>query len=76
MLDTWEAKVVKPELVRICLFPIKSLDGVVVEAARVLGDGALEFDRRWRLVDRRGRLVNGKRTAAVHRVAARFDVQR
>jgi uncharacterized protein len=67
---------VKPELVRICLFPIKSLDGVVVEAAEVLPGGALAFDRRWRMVDRQGRTVNGKRTAAVHRVAARFDVQR
>ena len=66
----------KPELVRICLFPIKSLEGVVVEAAGVLGSGTLEYDRRWRMVDRQGRTVNGKRTAAVHRVAARFDVQR
>jgi hypothetical protein len=68
--------VVKPELARICLFPIKSLDGVVVEAAEVLPGGALAFDRRWRMVDRQGRTVNGKRTAAVHQVAARFDVQR
>jgi uncharacterized protein len=66
----------RPELVRIDLFPIKSLEGIAVEAAEVLPSGALAFDRRWRMVDRRGRTVNGKRTAAVHRVAARFDVER
>jgi hypothetical protein len=34
---------------------------------RLIGGGA---------VGRQGRTVNGKRTAAVHRVAARFDVER
>jgi uncharacterized protein len=76
VIDFCETGVMKPELRRICLFPIKSLDGVVAEAAEVLPGGALAFDRRWRMVDRQGRLVNGKRTAAVHRVAAQFDVQR
>ncbi len=65
-----------PELLRIAFFPIKSLDGIAVEAAMVLAGRVLAFDRRWRMVDRQGRTVNGKRTTAVHRVAARFDVER
>jgi uncharacterized protein len=63
MIDSCEKDVMKPELVRICLFPIKSLDGVVVEAAEVLPGGVLAFDRRWRMVDRQGRTVNVQRTA-------------
>lgn len=66
----------KAELTRIAVFPIKSLDGVTVPSVDVLTAGGLAHDRRWRMVDREGRTINGKRTAAVHRVAARFDVQR
>lgn len=66
----------KAELIRIDLFPIKSLDGVAVPSATVLPGGGLAQDRRWRMVDRQGRTINGKRTAGVHRVAARFDVER
>ncbi len=65
-----------PSLARICVYPIKSLDGVALDAARVLPGGALEYDRRWKMVDRQGRVVNGKRTAAVHRIQSRFDLQR
>jgi uncharacterized protein YcbX len=65
-----------PKLAGIRLYPIKSLEGVAVEAAEVLPGGALKGDRRWRMLDRQGRVVNGKRTAAVHGVAARFDVAR
>jgi uncharacterized protein YcbX len=66
----------KPTLARICIYPIKSLDGVELEAANVLPSGSLEYDRRWKMVDRQGRVVNGKRTAAVHNVQSRFDLQR
>ncbi|NDC55027.1 MAG: molybdenum cofactor biosysynthesis protein, partial [Planctomycetia bacterium] len=51
-----------PTLDRITLYPVKSLDGIDVETARVLPSGALEHDRRWRLVDLDGRVVNAKRT--------------
>jgi hypothetical protein len=59
---------------RITIFPIKSLDGVDVPEARVLASGALEFDRQFALVDADGRFVNGKRTEAVHRIRAEFDL--
>ena len=60
----------------IWVYPIKSLEGVAVGTVEALPSGALADDRRWRMVDRQGRVVNGKRTAAVHGVAAPFDVQR
>ena len=40
-----------PYVARITLRPVKGLDGVAVESARVGAGGALENDRRWRLVD-------------------------
>jgi hypothetical protein len=59
---------------RITIYPIKSLDGVDLEEVQVLPNGGLENDRRFALVDAAGRFVNGKRTAAVHRIRARFDL--
>ena len=59
---------------RITIYPIKSLDGVDVESVAVLPNGALENDRRFALVDADGHYVNGKRTAAVHRIRAAYDL--
>lgn len=61
-------------LARITIYPLKSLDGVDLEAADVLACGALADDRRWRLVDRDGRVVNAKRTARLQAVRATFDL--
>lgn len=61
-----------PTLVRITIYPVKSLDGVDVGTATVLPGGALEHDRRWRLVDLEGRVVNAKRLAVLHAVRAEF----
>jgi len=63
-----------PTLDRITLYPVKSLDGIDVESARVLPGGGLEHDRRWRLVDMEGRVVNAKRTARFHRIRAEYDL--
>jgi uncharacterized protein YcbX len=63
-----------PTLDRITLYPVKSLDGIEVAEARVLPSGALENDRRWRLVDLDGRVVNAKRTAAFHPIRAEYDL--
>src|SRR3990172_1570067 len=61
-------------LSRITIFPIKSLDGVSLDEVEVLPSGALANDRRFALFDADGRIVNGKRTAAVHRIHAEFDL--
>jgi uncharacterized protein YcbX len=63
-----------PTLDRITLYPVKSLDGVDVESARVLPCGGLEHDRRWRLVDMEGRVVNAKRNARFHPIRAEYDL--
>jgi uncharacterized protein YcbX len=63
-----------PTLARITIYPVKSLDGIETDVATVLPGGALENDRRWRLVDMDGRVVNAKRTPVVHAVRADFDL--
>ena len=62
-----------PHISRIALFPIKSLDGVTVDAARLVENGGLGGDRRYAIFDADGEYVNGKRTAAVHRLRAEYD---
>jgi uncharacterized protein YcbX len=61
-------------LARIQLFPIKSFDPLRVSEAVLLPSGGLEHDRRFALVDVQGQFVNGKRTAAMHRLRSRLDL--
>lgn len=61
------------QLGRIAIFPIKSLDGVSLEAVRVTGGGILERDRIYAICDTQGKVVNGKRTARVHELRCAFD---
>ncbi len=58
------------------LHPIKGLDPLQVNEARVLASGALEFDRRWALMDGHGRFVNAKNRAEVHTIRAAYDLAR
>jgi uncharacterized protein len=56
------------------LYPIKSLDPVVVPATRVLSSGALEHDREFALFDEHGNWINGKREPRIHLVRADYDL--
>ena len=77
-----------PELRRIRVYPVKSLDPREQSSVRIAEQGALAGDREYAIVDRpsdephdpetasvggRGDYVNGKRTAAVHRLRSSFD---
>lgn len=57
---------------RILIFPIKSLDGLEVQHAKILPGGALEHDREFCIVDGAGKWVNGKRTAKVHQIRSQY----
>ncbi|ODG98080.1 molybdenum cofactor biosysynthesis protein [Nostoc sp. KVJ20] len=61
-----------PYLAKILLYPVKSLDGVEVQNARVLASGALQHDREFAIFDEQGRFVNGKRHAKIHLLRAQF----
>ena len=63
-----------PTLDRITIYPVKSLDGVEVDEARVLPSGGLENDRRWQLMDMDGRVMNAKRSPLFHAIRAVFDL--
>jgi hypothetical protein len=60
-------------LCRIEIFPIKSLDGTMVEESTITSGGILQNDRVYAIMDRNVKVVNGKRTARVHQLRCAFD---
>ncbi|HTQ31891.1 MAG TPA: MOSC N-terminal beta barrel domain-containing protein [Opitutaceae bacterium] len=58
---------------RIFVFPIKSLDGFSVDAARITAGGILEHDREYAIVDEDGHYVNGKRLPQIQRLRCVYD---
>ena len=64
----------KPRLARIDIFPIKAMDGVSVMQARISSAGTLVMDREFGIVDSHQQWINGKRSSAIHRVRATFDL--
>lgn len=61
-----------PILDRILIYPIKALDGIEVQQAKVLPGGSLEHDREFCIVDQNDQFVNGKRTATIHQIRAQY----
>ncbi len=59
---------------RLEIFPIKSLDGCQVDQVAITSGGALEFDRRWALVDAQGNFVNAKRYVQIHAIRSSFNL--
>ena len=59
---------------KVLIYPIKALDGVERDRASVVSPGALEFDRRWAILDEKGNYVNGKRNPKVHQLRSQFDL--
>ncbi len=64
-----------PHLSGITIYPVKSLDGMSLSEATVLPSGALMHDRRWRLVDAEGAVVNAKKNARFHGIRATFGIE-
>lgn len=64
-----------PHVNKICIYPIKSLDGVEVTEASVLRSGALEGDREFAIFDEQGKFVNGKRNPKVHLLRTKFVLE-
>ncbi len=65
-----------PYLARIAVFPIKALDAVEVAQATITPGGSLAWDRRFAMLDRSGKFINGKRNAKVHLLRAEYDLER
>ena len=74
-----------PHISKICIYPIKSLDGLEVPQAEVLQSGALMadtrsvlslVDRQFAIFDEQGKYVNGKRYAKIHLLRTKFDLEK
>ena len=66
----------KAKVTKIQIYPIKSLDGISVDRATVISPGTLDDDRRWAIIDAKGKYVNGKRNAKVHQLRCHFDLSK
>jgi uncharacterized protein len=64
-----------PYIERITVYPIKSLDGVDVQQAKITEGGALQWDRAFALYNESGRTVNAKKYPAILKVRAHFDLE-
>ena len=64
---------IQPKLTQIVIYPIKSLDGKIVDRSQITAGGVLSFDRRWAIIDDRGQVVNAKRTAKIQHIRSQFD---
>ncbi|RLJ70463.1 hypothetical protein BCF55_0738 [Hydrogenivirga caldilitoris] len=64
-----------PFLARIRIFPIKGLDPVEVQSARIVPSGSLEHDREFALHDEEGNVISGKREKRVHRIRSEVDFE-
>jgi uncharacterized protein len=64
----------QPRLTQIVIYPIKSLDGQIVDRAQISVGGALAFDRRWAIIDANGKVVNAKRTAKIQQLRSQFEL--
>jgi uncharacterized protein YcbX len=69
-VDSWKTT---PRLANIRLHPIKALDPISVNEARIGPNGGMELDRVWALYSADGRWVNAKRTAAMHLIRAVYS---
>lgn len=64
-----------PTLSSIAVHPIKALDPVFPGRISISDIGGLAGDRMYAIIDEHGDYVNGKRTAAVHRLRADVDLE-
>ena len=63
------------KLSHVFVYPIKALPGVQLTAATITECGALYNDRRWGLVDRKGRMMNGKNNQRIFLLKPNFDLE-
>jgi len=61
-------------LSKIFVYPIKALPGVEMDSVSITEGGALQYDRRWALVNDKGRLINGKNNKRIFLLRPHFDL--
>ena len=63
----------EPILSRITIFPVKSLDGMVLEKAMITEGGCLLHDREYAISDEEGNFMIGKNNPLVYSLRSSFD---
>jgi uncharacterized protein len=66
---------IKPEIKKITIYPVKSLDGIELPKAKIGAGGCLEHDREYAIIDSNGKYVNGKSNALVHLLRSQIDLE-
>ncbi|MBD0402084.1 MOSC domain-containing protein [Flammeovirga sp. EKP202] len=64
------------ELKKINVFPIKSLDSIVLDEVEISEGATLKWDRRWGIHRKSdGRTVNGKKYPTIHKLRTKYDLE-
>lgn len=66
---------VEPVLSRITIYPIKSLDGIVLHKAMITEGGCLLHDREYAISDEVGNFISGKTNPLVHSLRSAIDFE-
>lgn len=64
-----------PVLKKITIYPVKSLDGILLQKAQIGNGGCLVHDRAYAIVDSAGKYVNGKSNSLVHSLRSDIDFE-
>jgi len=64
-----------PRLARIRVHPVKSLESVEVDSARLFTHGMLEHDRSFAVFEGNGEIIKAKSNPELHRLHATFDIE-
>jgi len=64
-----------PFIERITIYPVKSLDGVLLQQAQVGNGSCLQHDREYAIKTPDGKFVNGKKNAMVHLLRMKIDLE-
>jgi uncharacterized protein YcbX len=62
------------KLIKILIFPIKSLDPIALNQVRISAGGALAGDREFAMFDQNGQYINAKRNLKIYLLRANYDL--
>ena len=65
----------KPVVDRITIYPVKSLDGILLQKAQIGNGGSLVHDRAYAIINSNGKFVNGKSNPRVHLLRSKIDFE-
>jgi Uncharacterized Fe-S protein len=66
---------IEPTLSRITIYPIKSLDGISLQKAKITEGGCLLHDREYAISDETGNFIIGKTNPLVHTLRSAIDFE-